>query len=77
MKTLTAYQRDIIEITGCKPEEAEEIQDYMQTADFQNSLGEMNFRQFSKEARAAYSFILFLHSPEGARYRALMRLSFN
>jgi hypothetical protein len=77
MKTFNSFHQNIIEVTHCKPEEAEEIQDYMQDPDFQHSIGKMTYRQFCKEARGAYSFILFLRSATGARYRELMRLSFN
>src|SRR5574343_209085 len=68
MISLTSYQRDIIEVTGCRPEDAEEIEDYMRNAIFHSTLDWQSRRQFNRAARMAYRDIMFIHSPEGQAY---------
>ena len=68
METLTFYQREIIQITGCKPEDAEEIEDYMRNIIFHSTLDWESKAQFNKGARESYRDILWMRSPEGVEY---------
>jgi len=68
METLTFYQREIIQITGCKPEDAEEIEDYMRNIIFHSTLDWQSKAQFNKGARESYRDILWMRSPEGVEY---------
>jgi len=68
MKTITAYQKDIIEITGCKPEDAEEIEDYMRNIYFHSTLDWQSKALFKKGAKESYRDILWMRSPEGMEY---------
>jgi len=68
METLTFYQREIIQITGCKPEDAEGIEDYMRNIIFHSTLDWQSKAQFNKGARESYRDILWMRSPEGVEY---------
>lgn len=68
MNSLTSYQRDIIEVTGCRPEDAEEIEDYMRNAIFHSTLDWQSRRQFNRAARMAYKDIIWMRSSEGQAY---------
>lgn len=57
MNYLNSYQRDIILITHCKPEDAQEIEDYMRNWIFGNNLGQVKCSEFSKAAKKAYTAI--------------------
>lgn len=68
MKSLTTYQRDIIEATDCRPEDAEEIEDYMRNVIFHSTLDWQSRSQFNKAARMAYKDIIWMRSSEGQAY---------
>lgn len=54
MKTLSAYQREIMQITGCSPEDAEEVEDYLRVVTFRNQqLGSQPCSRFSKASKEA------------------------
>jgi hypothetical protein len=65
MKT---YQESIIEATGCTPEDAIEIEDYMRHIYFHSTLDWQSKALFNKGARESYQDILFMRSPEGIEY---------
>ena len=68
MSSLSYYQENIINVTGCKPEDAEEIENYMRDVIFHSTLDWQSKAQFNKGAKTAYKHILYLRSPEGVRY---------
>jgi len=68
MKTLNFYQKNIVSVTGCKPEDAEEIEDYMRNIIFHSTLDWQTKAQFNKGARESYRDILWMRSPEGVEY---------
>lgn len=68
MKSLTAYQRDIIEATDCRPEDAEEIEDYMRNVIFHSTLDWQSRSQFNRAAKIAYKDIIWMRSPKGQSY---------
>jgi len=74
MKTLNYYQKSIVEITKCNPEDAEEIENYMRDIIFHSTLDWQSKAQFNKGAKTAYNDILWMRSPEGIKY--MEQLSF-
>jgi hypothetical protein len=54
MNYLNFYQREIVQITGCQPEQAQEIEDYMINMIFGYNLGVVKCSEFSKGAKEAY-----------------------
>lgn len=75
MNNLNCYQSTIIKVTGCKPEDASEIEDYMRDIIFQSTLDWQSKEQFDKAAREAYADILYIRTPEGKIYMEVLRLS--
>lgn len=75
MNSLNSYQTTITKVTGCKPEDAEEIEDYMRNIIFQSTLDWQSKEQFNQAAREAYNDILFMRTPEGQKYMSLLKLS--
>lgn len=69
------YQKMIIEITDCKPEDSKEVEDYMRDIIFHSTLDWQSKAQFAKGAREAWGDIQFMRSPEGQKYLAEQGLS--
>jgi hypothetical protein len=54
MNTLNFYQREIIQITGCQPDQAQEIEDYMRNMIFGGNLEHVKCTEFSEAAHEAF-----------------------
>lgn len=66
------YQKNIIRITGCKKEDAEEIENYKRDIVFHSTLDWQTKRQFNKGAKTAGNDIQFMRSPDGIAYLATL-----
>jgi hypothetical protein len=75
MNYLNCYQSTIVKVTGCRPEEAEEIENYMRDVIFQSTLDWQSKEQFDRAAREAHADILYMRTPEGQKYMTLLKLS--
>ena len=62
------YKESIIEVTGCNPKDADEIEEYMRNIYFHSTLDWQSKAQFNKGARESYKDILWMRSPEGVEY---------
>lgn len=65
---MTFYEELIIASTGCAPEDAEEIEDYMRDTIFHSTLDWQDKFMLETAANQAYGDILFMRSPEGIAY---------
>lgn len=72
MDKLTHYQQSILEITGCKPEEASEIEEIMRETILHSTLDWLSKEQFKKTALEAQE----VHQ-EIKRYNELSHKLFN
>jgi hypothetical protein len=67
---MSYYSELIIKSTGCKPEEANEIEDTMRNTILHSTLDWLSKEQFKKTAIEAYELVQYVHSPEGLAYMA-------
>jgi hypothetical protein len=65
---MTIYEKWIVKDTGCPPEDAAEIEEYMRFTVFHSSLSHLSREQLRQGAITAYSDILFIRSEEGKQY---------
>jgi hypothetical protein len=73
---MNSYQKSIIEVTGCDPKDAEEIEEYMRQVYFHSTLDWQTKEQFDKGAKESYSDILWMRSPEGQKYMKQLEKTF-
>ena len=62
------YKETIKKVTGCTPQDAVEIEDYMRNIYFHSTLDWQTKAQFNKGAKESYNDILWMRSPEGIEY---------
>ncbi len=61
-----SYQKTIIEVTGCDPSDAPDIEDYMRYVVFINAPHCFESKaHFDAAAKKAHEDVLFMRSPEG------------
>lgn len=60
MSSLSFYQREIVQITGCQPDQAQEIEDYMRNMIFDGNLGQVKCSEFSRGAIEAFHMVNLL-----------------
>jgi hypothetical protein len=62
---MSYYEELIIKSTGCKPEEAAEVEGTMRDVILHSTLDWLSKEKFKKAAIEAYEFVLYVNSPEG------------
>ncbi len=65
---MSFYEELIISATKCKPEDAEEIEDYMRDIIFHGTLDWQDKFMLETAANQAHGDILFMRSPKGIAY---------
>jgi hypothetical protein len=66
------YQKTIIEATGCEPDDAPIIEEYLSDIFKGYSLRIVKCSEFCEAAKKAYSDILWMRSPKWAEYMNLL-----
>lgn len=71
---MSAYKKTIITATGCPPEDAKIVEEWMR--DKVSTLDRLCRREFNKLARDAYKALIWSRTPDGQAYIAKLEKEF-